>query len=153
MFRAQRVQGGGASWPRLHSQWGMRVLVALQATPRCKLPGGRQEGGGGREESLAGPRPGERRSGLAEGLPQRGHLSSYTPVSEAAPGLLTPGSSGPSLRTHGTSRGLSSRTFRGPWGHLPLHPLGQQPHGVTESKASELCPLPVAVGITTEGRG
>lgn len=35
-------------------------------------------------------------------MAQHGHLSSYTPVSEAAPGLLTPGSSGPSLRTHGT---------------------------------------------------
>lgn len=27
------------------------------------------------------------------------------------------------------------------------------PMGVTESRAPELCPLPVATGVTTEGRG
>lgn len=134
----------------------MRVLATLQATKQPALLGRLAPGEVGVEKGkLSWARAWKNlgQAWLGEGLTQFIHLCSLTPTSQADPGLLNARLFWlrPLHRLH--LMPTTSCALHLPQGHLLRYPLGQYPHRVAESPASELCSLPVAPDMTMEGHG
>lgn len=134
----------------------MRVLATLQATKQPALLGRLAPGEVGVERGkLSWARAWKNlgRAWLAEGLTQSSISALSLLPARLILAYLTPGSSGSGLCTGCTSCRLPSCALHLPQGHLLRYPLGQYPHRVAESPASELCSLPVAPDMTMEGHG